>query len=182
MTALLRLPPELRLQIYEILLSRHPYHIYIDEYFAKDCQPEWIQLKCLMKFDLPLASEILRLYWSTNTFMIPEANNFDAEAASWIDEHVKDNLKDLRHLEFGFSARCSSPRAGLSNPVCYNVVSIDIQRRSARMSKSGRRGDGCEHAHRALERLNTVLAKSLVDGQQIFAQNEFWALYKSCDG
>lgn len=184
MASLLCLPPELRLQIYESLLSRQPYHIYIDEYFAIDCQPEWIQLKHLLRFDPLLASEITRIYWNANTFMIPEvytSSEIDLDVGSWIEQDVKDNLKDLRSLEFGFSARCRSPRAGLANPVCYNVVSVDIHRQQAQLSKSGRRGDGCDHVDVVVQRINAILAdRSVVDGRKQLTKEGFWALYRSC--
>lgn len=184
MASILNLPPELRLQIYEHLLSRHPYHIYIDEYFAKDCQPEWIQLKQLLRFDPTLASEITRIYWQANTFMIPEVNTIagiDGETSSWINDHVVENLKDLRFLEFGFSARCPAPRADLSNAVCYNVVSIDILREKAKLSNSGRRGDGCAHVEAVVRRLVAVLAnRPFASGQKLLTENDFWQLYRSC--
>lgn len=184
MSALLNLPPELRLQIYTLLLSRQPYHIYIDEYFAKDCQPEWIRLKQLMKFDVQLASDIKRLYWSTNTFMIPEVNvkdEPDNETLNWTNEHVQDDLKHLRHLQFGFSARCRSVRAGTTNPVCYNVVSIDVQRQTAQLSKSGRRGDGCDHVEGTIKLLRDHFMRMQRDnGDRLLKENDFWMLYQSC--
>lgn len=185
MATLLSLPPELRLQIYRPLLSRQPYRVYLDEFFAIDSQPEWIQLKQLMKHDSSLVTEISRLYWRSNIFMVPEVNTvsgFDDETGDWINDHVKANLKDLRSLEFGVSARCNKPHAADQNPVCYNVVHVDLLRGRARFSMSGRRGDGCEHVYPVIDRLNDVLTRCLSKGNTGLTQDGFWALYKSFGG
>lgn len=183
MAALLNLPPELRLRVYEPLLSRQPYPIYVDEYAAKDCQPEWIQLRRLQKFDPDLATRILSIYWHINTFMMPEnygSFGIDGDSLKWFFDHVQDNVKDLRFVEFGFSSRCfdKDPNVYQSNEVCYNVVSVDIQREKAELLKSGRRGDACVHAQSVVEKLNTILRKRpMVQGRKRMDENDFWALY-----
>jgi len=185
------LPPELRLDIYQRLVTRPSGHIYINERDTTR-QQEWLHAQRLMEYDTALAADIRRMYWRHNTFLIPGtsprstffflAPRMDAvELERWLDKCMGDNVKDLNSLLFGVSGCCPERTMSAPYPCCSNVLAVDIQGGVARTMAPTGGSDRCQHAESIAGGMRDVLARmAVVDGQKQPSVSTVWKLYRCC--
>lgn len=166
MVQLMDLPHEIRLQIYEAVITGYEGGLPIDQSHSS---PELRDAFSLRLADKPLSDDIIPLYWSSNTFYYFDLFQFDDDDYlrrswdRWLSNSVKGAVRHIRRLEFymcipsEYQCQDTLPPPGETPTDCFSTATVDLGRRTDSAVQLGR--DACRHAKLAYDRLMTVLSR-----------------------
>jgi hypothetical protein len=194
MPGLLDLPAELRLRIYEFVVSE-PWSISMIDF---NCvrRPRGIkQAAILSQVDIDLRDDIIPLFWSTNTFCMYLAVNarnphIGKHLCHWLENFVGEAARHIRRLEFIVTAACDQRRKALENPkepgiwyrrdapYCTTTIYVDLTKPTVIVDED----DYCSHKTRVLNRFTEVLASiPRVSRQPQISKDSVWDLFEGCN-
>lgn len=185
MAALLQLPVELRLKIYELAISSSPNAINVDEGATSTDPPRSSTARSLLQFDEQLVAEILPLYWGSNIWEAHRLNGMghhistDRTFHRWLRNIVKDSIIHVRHLRFKGAHVASTTEMQIHAPQCIMIVEVDLKLRHIAMWSKKGESCSCDHASILGARMNEIVAQlPTVAGQLQSSQEVLWTLFE----